>query len=159
MANPEAPIIVLGSDNRVGAFLTTPEAVDHTTNAHGLEERTDSLEFFDARSRRLVPVIDKEGKIRDLQADDEEDHTEYVRECVRKRAARARSQLEGRRREFAVIDESPLTLADDAVEFDTFAWKLASVLRPSGSPSDPEGSGGGFGMQHDGGFWHNLFSH
>lgn len=171
MAAPHAPIIGLRQgDDAVCAFFTKEEALLHfggtagetgTHHAHRFAgEELAGWEFFDARGRQLAATINSEGQqLQDLGVASNEDHAERVRERVRRRSALARDRLQEQREAFESVDESPLTLANDDVDFEVFAWRLASVLRPDWSPSDPVLKPGHHGPDHSAGWWHNTFGH
>ncbi len=155
MAAPHAPIIVLRkSDDAVSAFFTTPEAVAHIQTHPN--EALDALEFFDARGRRLSPIVGAHGLLEGLDVETDQDYGEHVRERVRRRSGVVRPMVE--RYQFARIDESPLTLADEDIIFEIFAWRLASVLRDDPTnPYDPVPQESG--PRHVAGWWHNMFGH
>lgn len=164
MAAPHAPIIVLRQgDDAVCAFFTKDEAVQHFDDPeHPHEPDSADLarwDFFDARGRQLTPVIASDGQLEDLTVAGTESRAEQIRQRVRRRSQHARKKLEEKRKSFERVDESPLTLADDDVVLELFAWRLASAMRPGGSPSDPVPKVGHFGPRHSAGWWHNTFGH
>ncbi len=155
MAALQPPIIVLRqSDDAVSAFLSKAEALGHLSGGlgdeHGLGENAAGADFFDARGRRLTPVLDSHGQLEDLAVESEDSHADHVRDRVRHRSVHARETLDRDRPNFE--DRSPLTLADEDIEFEVFAWRLASVLRPEKTAwNDPKTDSRGW--------WHNTFSH
>lgn len=159
MEVPHAPIIVLRQrDDAVYAFFTKDEAVGYLSENTNLEPKFVSVDwdFFDALGRRLSPAVGSDGEIEDLSVASDERHAGHVRERVKRRSQHARHMLEKHREAFERVDESPLTLADQDIPFELFAWRFASVVRPEGSPSDPVLK---FGPDHSAGWWHNTFGH
>lgn len=160
MAAPHPPVLVLRSDDdAVGAFFTAQEAVLHLTYGHAVGTGLAGFEFFDALGRRLIADAEPGGTLPELHVQSEENHAEAVRQRVRRRAQHARGVLEGMRDKIERVDESAVTLPDQDVDFEIFVWRLASVLRQDGSPSDPVFKSGVFGPGHSAGWWHNTFAH
>lgn len=161
MAVPHAPIIVLRKrDDAVFAFFTKSEALTYLgwTREFDADDLADS-DFFDARGRRLIVSVGPDRAIQDVHVESDEDHSEQVRGRVGHRSQHAREVLERQRDTFERVDESPLTMANEDVAFEIFAWRLASVLRPDGSPSDPVLKSGQIPPVHNAGWWHNTFGH
>ena len=156
MAAPQAPILVLRDrDDAVSAFSTKEEAVEHFASGHGKEHGLGDdgagAEFFDSRGRRLEPVVDSDGDVRDLRVSSEERHTEKIRQRVRRRAEHVRKVLDDELIKPPDLDDSPLTLVDEDVPFEVLTERLADFLRPA-RPGDKWAN-------DSRGWWHNTFCH
>lgn len=160
MAAPLAPIIALReSDGAVSAFFTAVEAVYHFSDTHQAADQLEEWRFFDGGGRELALEPGPDASLPGLRVVSDKDHGDIVRERVRSRSNHARQALERSRDAFDRVDESPLTLADDDVAFEIFAWRLANALRPELGPSDPVLKDGYVGPIHSAGWWHNTFGH
>lgn len=163
MADPQPPIIVLRqSDDAVSAFFSMGDVLEHLgggdNHDHGLGDNASQADFFDARGRRLAPVLNSDGLLEDFSVESEESHADDVRERVRHRAVHAGEVLEQQLSRFERVDRTPLTLADEDIEFEVFAWRLANALRPEFGPHDPVPKGDVF-ADDSRGAWHNWFCH
>ncbi len=155
MVAPQAPIIVLRKDDdAVSAFATTDETVRHLNEdrkgSHGFAgENLKKAEFFDAKGRRLEPVVDASGTLQDLEVgSDEHSYAEQVRERVRRRSRHAKELL--KRELLKPPDTAPLSLADEKLDFEVFSRRVVTALQPrrNDDPGD-----------HSAGWWHNTFGH
>ena len=162
MAGPHAPIIVLRhDDDAVAAFFSTYDALNHLGygDEHHLGEDLSRADFFDGRGRRLEPVLGADGYVQDLRVESDVSHVEHIRKRVRNRSVHARDVLERELHKFVTADRSPLTLAEENLDFEIFSWRLANALRPDMSPNDPILKPTGVGTVDIRGWWHNTFSH
>lgn len=161
MAASLSPIIALHQrDDAVSAFFTADEAMAHFREQHGLQDAglTD-WQLFDGQGRPVVAVLGPDGLPQGLRVASAEGAADAVRARVRHRSLHARRVLDESRHTFADVDETPLGLAEEDLDFELFVWRLANVLRPDGGPSDPVLKEGHIGKQHSAGWWHNTFAH
>ena len=128
---------------------------DHQTAPSALAE----LDLFDAQGRRISLALGPDGALEGLNVEADTDYRNHVRQRVGGTTDRVRSKLDRVRDSYEHVDEAPLTFADGDIDFELFAFRLASALDPKGGPYDPRPKEGQQGPEDDRGFWHNIWAH
>lgn len=134
--SPREPIVVLGKQNDYLFVGTVAEAVTATRlllstdstgdqGAGGLKKYgLDELDFFDSAGQWLEPVVVADLLEGLVVKEYQEEVRDRVREMFRAAAPEARKAKE----ENPAVDETILSLPDEAISYEEFLQKLADIL-------------------------------